>query len=127
MGPALKVAADGVRLRRGVWTTSVALTSVLDSTRSGTTSGATREALRSWNVCGPIAGRDRVLAIRRDRNRGRVLIPEENTPLGGGTSSRRAGTRALPELHLDKAGLEMLSGRIFPNEKPRVKTLGYSV
>ena len=45
---------------------------------------------------GPSPGRDRVLAIRRDRNRRRVLIPDENTQLGGGASSRRAGTRALP-------------------------------
>ena len=48
---------------------------------------------------GPIAGRDRVLAIRCDPNRRRVLIADENTPVGGGTSPRRAGTRALPELH----------------------------
>ena len=55
--------------------------------------------------CWPIAGRDRVLAIRCDRNRGRVLIADENTPLGGGRSSRRAGTRALPESH-PRSGLE---------------------
>ncbi len=45
---------------------------------------------------GARGGRDRVLARHlpdRDRNRGRVLIPEENRPLGGGTSSRRARTR----------------------------------
>jgi hypothetical protein len=58
---------------------------------------------------GPIAGRDRVLAIRCDRNRGRVLVADENTPLGGGRSSRRAGTRALPEKH-PRSGLEMLKG-----------------
>ena len=47
----------------------------------------------------PSPGRDRVLAICCDRNRGRVLIPDENTPLGVSTPSRRAGTRALPDLH----------------------------
>ena len=57
--------------------------------------------------CGSVAGRDRVLAIRCDRNRGRVLIADENTPLCGGRSSRRAGTRALPEKH-PRSGLEML-------------------
>jgi hypothetical protein len=59
---------------------------------------AAHEALRSWIVCRPVAGRDRVLAIRRDRNRGRVMIADENTSLGYSTSSRRARTRALPEL-----------------------------
>ena len=52
--------------------------------------------------CGPIAGRDRVLVRQPpdcDRNRGRVLVADENTPLGAGRSSRRAGTRALPEKH----------------------------
>jgi hypothetical protein len=42
------------------------------------------------------AGRDRVPAIHRCRNRARMAI-EESKYIGGlGTSSRRAGTRALP-------------------------------
>ena len=39
--------------------------------------------------------------------------------MGGGTSSRRAGTRALPELHPAKAGLELLSGRFLCTTNPR--------
>ena len=31
-------------------------------------------------------------------SRGRVVMADENTPIGSGTSSRRAGTRALPGL-----------------------------
>src|SRR5580704_10879721 len=44
------------------------------------------------------SGRDRVLAIRRCRSRARFAIGDENTSLGRDTSSRRAGTRALPPL-----------------------------
>ena len=63
--------------------------------------------------CGSVAGRDRVLARQLpdcDRNRGRVLIADENTPLRDGRSSRRAGTRALPEKN-PPSGLEMLKAR----------------
>ena len=42
------------------------------------------------------------------------MIADGNTPLGCGTSSRRAGTRALPDLHPANAqGLEMLSGYLW--------------
>ena len=36
------------------------------------------------------------------------MIADEDTSLSCGTSSRRAGTRALPDLHPANAGLEML-------------------
>ena len=67
----------------------------------------------------PIAGRDRclsdiaslpgffssrlwrrqILAILCNRSRERAESGDENTAFGCGTSSRRAGTRALPDLH----------------------------
>jgi hypothetical protein len=65
-------------------------------------SAATSEALRSWIECRPSPGRDRVLVPRpRDcyRRPGRAATEDEYTPLGCGTFSRRARTRALPDLH----------------------------
>jgi hypothetical protein len=58
-----------------------------------------------------MAGRDRVLVRQLPdcyRRPGRVVTEEENTPWGCGTSSRRAGTRALPELHPANEGLGVL-------------------
>ena len=40
-------------------------------------------------------GRYRVLAVRRSRSEDLLPIVDENGPPNGGTSSRRAGTRAL--------------------------------
>ena len=46
----------------------------------------------------PSPGRDRVLAILYSGSRAQVVIEDESASLGPGTSSRRAGTRALPNL-----------------------------
>jgi hypothetical protein len=52
---------------------------------------------------GPSLGRDRVLAIRHYRSKMYLVIADENTPLDQLASSRRARTRALPDLSLNAA------------------------
>ena len=58
--------------------------------------------------------RDRVPAIRYYRSPARLIPAGENTPLGSGTFSQRARTRALPGLFLADAAAERLLGLRWP-------------
>jgi len=68
---------------------------------------ATREAQPSWKARGGIAS-SRSVATEAEYA---ITIMRGNMSLGPDKRSRRARTRALPELH-PRSGLEMLSGRI---------------
>jgi hypothetical protein len=77
-----------------------------------------------WRYVSPSPGRDRVLAISRYRGRAPFVIGGGSTSLGQGMSSRRAGTRALPDLRAaTNTPVLQYSARLESRTRTRTKRL----